>query len=73
VLQLKTPLPKEAICVGIDVAKAKFDVQVDNAKKTVYGSQHALGTGQIDQADLALVSRIDRRGIQRRLRTGAAV
>jgi transposase len=33
VLQLKTPLPKEAVCVGIDVAKAKFDVQIDNAKK----------------------------------------
>jgi transposase len=33
VLQLKPPLSREAICVGIDVAKAKFDVQIDNAKK----------------------------------------
>lgn len=32
-LQLKSPLPKEVLCVGIDVAKAKLDVQIDNGKK----------------------------------------
>jgi transposase len=31
VLQLKAPLAATAVCVGIDVAKAKFDVQIDNA------------------------------------------
>jgi transposase len=33
VLQLNAPLPADVVCVGIDVAKSKFDVQVDNAKK----------------------------------------
>jgi transposase len=33
VLQLKTPLPKDVVCVGIDVAKAKLDVLIDNGKK----------------------------------------
>jgi transposase len=34
VLQLKTPFPPDVICVGIDVAKSRFDVQVDNAKRS---------------------------------------
>jgi transposase len=34
VLQLKTPLPSTAVCVGIDVAKANFDVCIDNAKRS---------------------------------------
>jgi transposase len=33
VLQLETPLPPHVVCVGIDVAKARFDVQVDSAKR----------------------------------------
>jgi transposase len=33
VLQLNTPLPSDVVCVGIDVAKAKFDVLIDNGKK----------------------------------------
>jgi transposase len=33
VLQLKMPLSSDKVCVGIDVAKAKFDVLIDNAKK----------------------------------------
>jgi transposase len=33
VLQLKAPLSNDLRCVGIDVAKAKFDVQIDNGKK----------------------------------------
>jgi transposase len=33
VLQLKSPLSAQVVCVGIDVAKAKFDVLIDNAKK----------------------------------------
>ncbi len=32
-VQLKTPLAAGKICVGIDVAKAKFDVMIDNSKK----------------------------------------
>lgn len=32
-LQLKMPLSPDKVCVGIDVAKAKFDVLIDNAKK----------------------------------------
>jgi transposase len=33
VLQLNSPLPKDAVCVGIDVAKAKLDVQIDNGRR----------------------------------------
>lgn len=32
-LQLKTPLPATAVCVGIDVAKDKLDVCIDNVKR----------------------------------------
>ena len=32
-LQLQSPLPAGVICAGIDVAKAKFDVQLDGARK----------------------------------------
>lgn len=32
-LQLKTPLSCDMVCVGIDVAKARFDVLIDNGKK----------------------------------------
>jgi transposase len=34
VLQFKSPLPAEKVCVGIDVAKAKFDVRIDTVKKS---------------------------------------
>jgi transposase len=33
VLQLKPPLPAGQVCVGIDVAKAKLDCQIDNASR----------------------------------------
>ena len=33
-LQLKTPLPAEAICVGIDVTKATLQVQIDSKHKS---------------------------------------
>lgn len=32
-LELKSPLPAGLLCVGVDVAKAKLDVHIDNAKK----------------------------------------
>lgn len=32
-LQLKPPLPAGQVCVGIDVAKAKLDCQIDNASR----------------------------------------
>ena len=33
-LQLKPPFAPDVICVGIDVAKRRFDVQIDNAKRS---------------------------------------
>jgi transposase len=33
VFQLPSPLPPQVVCVGIDVAKAKFDVLIDTAAK----------------------------------------
>ncbi len=34
VLQLLPPLSPDVRCVGVDVAKEKFDVRIDNAKKS---------------------------------------
>ena len=42
VLQLKAPLPADLVCVGIDVAKAKLDVQLDSvAKPFTLANTHA--------------------------------
>ena len=46
-LLLKKPLPPDAVCVGIDVAKAKFDVQIDNAKKPFTVLNTPAGRGKL--------------------------
>lgn len=46
-LQLKTPFPPDVICVGIDVAKARFDVQLDNAKRSFAVPNTPAGRGKL--------------------------
>ena len=53
-LQLKHPLPAERVCVGIDVAKAKFDVQIDNGAKPFTVSNTPAGRGKLIQRIAAL-------------------
>lgn len=46
-LQLKTPLPNHVVCVGIDVAKAQFDVQLDNASRPFSVPNTPAGRGKL--------------------------
>jgi transposase len=47
VLQLKVPLSSDLVCVGIDVAKAKFDVQIDRAAKPFTLENTPAGRGKL--------------------------
>src|SRR5271156_2689189 len=47
VLQLKPPLSPSSICVGVDVAKAKFDVQIDTARKPFTVLNTPAGRGRL--------------------------
>jgi transposase len=58
VLELKSPLSPERVCVGIDVAKAKLDVCIDDAKRPFTVPNTAAGRGK-------LIERL--RGLQPRL------
>lgn len=46
-LELKSPIPAGRVCVGIDVAKAKLDVCVDNAKRPFTVPNTAAGRGKL--------------------------
>ena len=46
-LQLKTPFPPDVVCVGIDVAKSRFDVQVDNARRSFAVPNTPAGRGRL--------------------------
>jgi transposase len=49
VLQLKAPLSPGLVCVGIDVAKAQFDVQIDQHKKPFTVANTPAGRGKLIQ------------------------
>lgn len=46
-LVLQKPLPADAVCVGIDVAKDKLDVHVDNARRPFSLSNTVAGRGKL--------------------------
>jgi transposase len=53
-MQLNCPLPSDVVCVGIDVAKAKFDVQIDKAKKPFTLLNTPAGRGKLIKRIAAL-------------------
>jgi transposase len=58
VLELKPALPPDSVCVGIDVAKAQFDVQIDRAKRPFSVRNTPAGRAQLVRRlrDLPLAS-----------------
>lgn len=48
-LSLKSPLPTDQICVGIDVAKAKLDVLIDTGKRPFTVDNTPAGRGKLIQ------------------------